>query len=159
MTGIVSDATALIILAKLERLDLLKSLFSSVVIPSLVYAEINAKDDYDNTVWEDGFFCIKDGTTDELCRSLRAILDPRESEAVALAAAFNLPLLIDEKKGRNVARSLGIQVIGIVGILLALKQKGHLDKSAILSLLDDALRIGFRLSVPLYTDFCKCLDD
>jgi len=155
MTSIVSDATTLIVLAKLNRLDLLKTVFSSVLTPSLVYGELQKKDDHDSEVRHDTFFVKKSATETSVYLSLVSILDPGESEAIALALETGFPLLIDEKKGRTIAKSVGVSVIGMVGFLLILRQKNILDEGAILSLLDDAIQIGFRVSQSLYEDFCR----
>jgi predicted nucleic acid-binding protein len=158
MTALVSDATALIVLAKLGQQKLLKQLFSSVWIPSTVFTEITAKADHDVSIWDDPYFSIQKALDDKLYKALLVILDPGESEAIALAAREGLPLLIDEKKGRTIAQSLDITVIGLVGIFLALKQKGFLDLKQIRTLLDEAMRIGFRLSDTLYKDFCQQIE-
>jgi len=158
MTSIVSDATALIILAKLDRLDVLESLFTSVIIPSTVYAEITIKPDHDTARWHQGLFSIQDGSRLELCSALQAILDPGEGEAIALATQLQLPLLMDEKKGRSIARSQGITVIGLVGVLLALRKNGILDQAAIVELLDGAMQAGFRLSPKLHEDFMRHIE-
>jgi len=92
---------------------------------------------------------------DDPYHSLLVILDPGESEAIALAAREGMPLLIDEKKGRNIARSLGITVIGLVGILLALRRRSVLDKEQTHALIDEAMQSGFCLSDTLYKDFCR----
>jgi len=41
---IVSDTTALIILSKLNRLDLLSNLFERVILPQVVYDELTVKE-------------------------------------------------------------------------------------------------------------------
>ncbi len=155
MTPLVSDATALIVLAKSGQQNLLKHLFTSIWIPSTVSLEITTKADHDISVWDDPFFSIQKAVNDDLYHSLLVILDPGESEAIALAAREGMPLLIDEKKGRNIARSLGITVIGLVGILLALRKRGVLDMDQTRALIDEAVQNGFRLSDTLYEDFCR----
>ena len=54
------------------------------------------------------------------------MLDPGEAEAIALAIerAPSL-LLIDEREGRQVARTLGVPLTGTLGILLRAKGLGH----------------------------------
>lgn len=54
---------------------------------------------------------------------MRMILDEGEADAIALAHSLNLPLIIDEKLGRNIAKEMGIKIIGTLGILLLAKQK------------------------------------
>lgn len=146
MTAIVSDATAMIVLAKLGRLDLLRQIFSGVIIPQTVYDEICAKSDHDTAVWQDTFFSILPDPVDSLQKHLETILDRGESAALALAYSRGLPVLVDEKKGRTLARTIGIPVIGLAGVLLALVRKDSIDAAAMVSILDEARAIGFRVS-------------
>jgi predicted nucleic acid-binding protein len=56
----------------------------------------------------------------------------------ALALALELPadlVLVDEARGRAVARQLGLRVLGILGVLLRAKAAGHLP--AIAPVLDE----------------------
>jgi predicted nucleic acid-binding protein len=53
-------------------------------------------------------------------------LDPGEAEAIALAIELKADLLLlDERKGRNIAARLGVRSIGILGILIDAKQNGY----------------------------------
>jgi predicted nucleic acid-binding protein len=146
LTAVVSDATALIVLAKLGRLSLLQPIFSGVIIPDSVYQEILAKADHDHLVWQDPFFTRTPDPHDRIQAELLSILDPGESAALALAKQRGLPVLIDEKKGRNLARSLGIPVIGLLGVLLALYRKQVVDRTSLVTLLAEARELGFRVS-------------
>jgi hypothetical protein len=60
-----------------------------------------------------------------LVTQLETLLDPREAEAIALAVeqAPSL-LLIDERDGRQVARTLKVPITGTVGVLLRAKALG-----------------------------------
>ncbi len=158
MTGIVSDATALIVLAKLGRLDLLEKLFSRVIIPRQVLEEISLKAEYDLSVWQHGLFEIRENIQTEVCESLSGILDPGEGQAIAMAVQSGLPLIIDEKKGRSVARSMGIQVIGLVGMLLACHRGKFAGKDEIMDILIKAIDIGFRLSPRLHEEFSRSME-
>lgn len=157
MKAIVSDATALIVLAKLSRTALLKALFTSVIIPEHVKDEITQKSDYDPTVWDDPFFVVKMVSDSSLLGSLELFLDKGESEAITLAKELSLPLLIDEKKGRKIAQTMHIEVIGLVGLIVALHRRQILSSEDALAIIDEAQKIGFRLSDKLYNDFYKIL--
>lgn len=157
MKAIVSDATALIVLAKLSRTALLKLLFTSVIIPEHVKSEIIQKSDYDLTVWDDPFFIVSCVTDTSLLGSLELFLDKGESEAITLAKELSLPLLIDEKKGRKIAQTMHIDVIGLVGLIVALHRRKMLTSDDALTIIHEAQKIGFRLSEKLYSDFCKIL--
>mgnify|MGYP000535926770 CR=1 FL=1 len=41
-----------------------------------------------------------------------------EKQAIDLAYGHNLPLLIEEEKGRNLAQNLGLQILGVAGQIL-----------------------------------------
>jgi predicted nucleic acid-binding protein len=57
---------------------------------------------------------------------LAAQLDPGEAAVIALALEHGISLvLIDERRGRMVARILGLRVTGSVGILLRGKKEGR----------------------------------
>lgn len=159
MKAIVSDATALIVLAKLSRTELLKSLFTSVIIPHHVKEEITQKSDYNCSVWDDPFFIVYSVTDISLIASLELFLDKGESEAITLAKELSLPLLIDEKKGRKIAQTMHIDVIGLVGIVVALHRRNIVGSEEAITIIDEAQLIGFRLSDKLYHDFVRLVTD
>ncbi|NEX18209.1 MAG: hypothetical protein C1943_16770 [Halochromatium sp.] len=53
---------------------------------------------------------------------------------------------VDEKKGRSIARMMGIPVLGFVGLLLMTVQKNHLAPAEAEQMLEVAMQRGFRLS-------------
>jgi len=81
---------------------------------------------------------------------LRKELDEGEAEAIALAVVNNADLLLlDERIGRKMASRLGIQFIGVLGIIIHAKQNGHFDK--VKPLLDELiLKAGFWMTPSLY---------
>jgi predicted nucleic acid-binding protein len=56
----------------------------------------------------------------------------------------NSILIIDEKKGRKVARSLNLQIIGTLRVLLLAKQKGVIKN--IFPLIEELEKKNFRFS-------------
>lgn len=150
---IISDSTSLIILNNVKRLDLLE-VFGRVYIPKKVYEEINIKNDF---VLPD-FIEIKKIKKDELYFYLIKILDEGESEAIVLAKEMNLGLIIDEKKGRKIAKNLNIKILGFLGILFINYKKKKTSKEEIIKIIDDAKKMGYRISDKLLKDFFESLN-
>lgn len=75
-------------------------------------------------------------------------LDPGEREAILLAVRQEADLLlIDERVGRTVARTLGVTVTGTIGVLGAAAQKGLIDPARAVR---DLRETTFRASADLY---------
>jgi len=81
---------------------------------------------------------------------LRAFLDEGEAEAIQLARELQAVVIIDELRGRQVAKSLGLKVRGTLGILLELKRRGLIDSAK--SLIDRMFEKGYYLSEELVTE-------
>jgi predicted nucleic acid-binding protein len=150
----VTDTTALIVLGKQQRLDLLGACFERVLLPPAVYAEWLAGDAAIVSVVDERDW-LEVTTPDDrpLLTELRGLLDAGEAEAMMLAKQHGLPLLVDEKKGRNMARMMGIPVLGLVGVLLLAVQRQLLTTEAATAILQRARDDGFRLSDRLHQAF------
>lgn len=55
------------------------------------------------------------------------VLDEGEQDAIALARELEIPLLIEERAGRRVARNLGCDVSGIAGLIDRARQENLLS--------------------------------
>jgi predicted nucleic acid-binding protein len=151
---VVSDASSLISMAAVGRLELLHTLYGTIVIPEGVYQEIAARgagrpgaNEVSTSPWVERR-AVQNGP---LVAALMARLGPGEAEAIALAveAQANF-LLMDERLGRAEAARIGLQVLGLLGVLKHAKSQGHLG--AIKPVLDELVtKAGIRLSPSLYT--------
>jgi uncharacterized protein len=76
-------------------------------------------------------------------------LDKGESEAIALGIELKADwTLLDEREGRKVAKSLGLKVTGILGVLLRAKQSGELE--SLQPVIDELIsKAGFRIAPEL----------
>jgi hypothetical protein len=78
-----------------------------------------------------------------------ASIGPGEREVISLGLELGAGLLIlDEQPARRLAKSVGLRVIGTVGILLTAKERGHL--SSIRPELDRLLAVNFFMDQDLY---------
>lgn len=145
---LVADCSALIALSACQQLALLEKLFETVVVPEAVYYEATVsykkeaqqlkvylqnkvhKVDMNNYVFLDGFS------------------DIGETEAMLLYKQLSADkLLIDDKRGRKIAKLNNIRIIGSLGILLIAKEKGLINE--IYPLLQCIEKAGIHLSAEL----------
>lgn len=146
---VVSDTTSLIVLEKLQRLELLCQLFDQVLVPEVVLRELEAGSPAAELMLQN-HKCFEVVTMNpkgfKRLNSLLFLLDAGEAHAIALAADRSLPLIIDERKGRGVAQQLNIAVTGFAGLIILAKRKNILDEQTALDLLDQSVSNGLRLS-------------
>lgn len=154
MQSIVSDTTTLIILGKLERYDLLENLFSKIYIPQEVMREIDIKSDgvYEE-IEKNSLFETKEISDMALFTLLDGILDKGESEAIVLAKELGLILLIEEKKGRGIAKNMGLDIIGLLGVLILNVKKSLISNKEALVILEEIKELKFRVSAKLEENF------
>ncbi len=135
----VADTSCLILFYKIGELDLLKKLFAKIQITETVLKEFNHP-------VPDWIEVVQLKT--EVHKGLAGYLDPGEATSIALASEHEESLLIiDEIKGRKVAKEMGIPLTGSLGVLIAAKNKGHLK--AVKPVLEKIQETNFRISKEL----------
>ena len=133
MPGTVSDSSTLIHLSRLGRSVLLREFFGEVLIPPAVWREVvelgsgrEGSREVEEAVRE-GWIRIVEPDNLELVQTLRANLGSGESEAIALALVQGAELLlIDEIRGRRVARRHSLNILGFIGILIQAARVGRI---------------------------------
>jgi uncharacterized protein len=145
---IVIDASVLIALAKMRRLDLLRELYGDVLIGPVVKAEtVDAGKRISapgvqriEKAIDDGWLQIarlslKEKKTAQSVVS-KSRLDAGEAESIALASSRKLIVIIDDKEARSFAEAMGVQFCGTAGMLL----QGFVKRHLTLDQLDDAIQ-------------------
>lgn len=150
---IVSDATTLIILFDSKRVELIENLFQKIYISQTVYNEISCK----KSLSLPDCMQIVDVEKSELLQDLINILDDGESEAIAFAKEKDLPLIIDEKKGRKIAQNLQLRIIGLIGIVYLNIKKEFLSEVEAKKFFDEAIKNGYRINQKLIDDMLENL--
>jgi uncharacterized protein len=150
----VADTSPLIGLARVDLLLLLPQLFKTVYVPEAVIAE--ATKDLPRPgattiqqALQDGLLVTRRVDQTHELQKLTAVLDEGEAEALMLAQHLRLPVLMDEHRGRSVAKALGITVIGTGAVLIAAKKASLILTVA--PYLDRLKQCGYRLSNDLVT--------
>jgi len=137
------DTSTLIILSKINQLELLRLLYGNVYITIEVRLEfrlpipdwiIEEFADYDS----DFNFGIGKGETSILNLAIRN---------------NNSFLIIDELKARKIASNLKIKFTGSIGILIIAKRHGYIHE--IKPILDSIMKTNFRISKELYIQVLK----
>ncbi len=139
---VVSDSTPLIHMAKVECLDMFFSLYKEILVTGEVYRE----------VVEEGLILEKDDARvvkehmgkrihvkDPISSSRHLVekysIHKGEAESIQLALDVNALLLINERDGRNAAKSEGVKVKGTIGILFEALRAGIIDGGEVLRVL------------------------
>ncbi|MGQ9553584.1 MAG: DUF3368 domain-containing protein [Anaerolineae bacterium] len=155
---VVSDTSPLLNLAVIGRLSLLRHQFGTVIIPPAVLAELRVAAQLPGSLAlrravEDGWLRTEPVRDQALVKALRRDLDQGEAEAIALALALKADwLLLDEQEARKAAKALGLNVTGVLGILLRAKHQGQLLSMRV-AMEELQEKAGFRIG----QDLCAAL--
>jgi len=149
MKIIIADSSTLITLLDTDNFPLLFELFEEIIITDEVYSEITYKFNHKKTIQyylSTNKLQLQSIEDQELYEMLIKRLDRGESQSIALAKKLELPLIIDERKGRNIAKELGIKIIGLIGIILKLMEKNIISKDRAIEIVQQVEENDFRLS-------------
>ena len=159
---VVSNTSPIINLAAIGQLDLLRRLYGRIIIPRAVHTEITGAGPCEPgaaEVRQLDWIAVHEVANRSLVAALRLELDPGEAEAIACALETQANrLLLDERLGRAVATRLGIQPIGVLGVLIEAKRQGMLP--AVKPPLDALItQAGFWIAKPLYSRVLAAADE
>jgi len=151
--AVTSNTSPLIALAKIRRLQLLKDLYGTVVMPPFVKVEcidngkeIGAPDAYEiEKAVQEGW--IKSATLDRKWKTRvnnlmqRAPIGQGEAEALIIAREKGIPVVLDDADARALARALGIEHVGTLMVPYEAVIKGLIRYDALLSILSDLSKV------------------
>lgn len=130
---VVSNTSPVMNLAVLGLLDLLRQQFGEVIVPEAVIEELRLDTDFPGTenirrAISEGWLRKGKVENQQVVLALRRELDNGEAEAIALALQLKANLiLMDERDGRSLAKSMGLTPIGVLGVLIRAKQDGSVS--------------------------------
>ena len=127
---VVSDTSPLTALLTVEQADILPQLFREVVIPEAVETELRRC--HANLP---GWLRVEPLRDQSRAEHYAKTLDRGEAEAIALAQELCADhLLIDERKGRKLARQQGLSVVGLLGVVLLARRRNLITSARALLL-------------------------
>lgn len=152
---VVADTTPLNYLALIGQIELLPALYERVLIPTVVYEELQ----HTGTppivrAWATKLpvWCEVYAPTYELDSSLSE-LDAGERDAIRLALELGIHTLVtDDRDARREAERRNLNVTGTISVLEKAGQRGLIDFRATLQSLEET---NFRLSARIRAEFLR----
>lgn len=152
---VVSNTSPILNLAIVKQLDLLRQQFAEVMIPPAVSEELQLDSEAPGVeavrqALADQWLRVHELKDVRLAQALMLELDRGEAAAIALALEVSADsILLDERDGRAKAKALGLQPVGVLGVLLRAKREGKVEsiKDIMQALKRDA---GFFISDDLF---------
>ncbi|HZP80517.1 MAG TPA: DUF3368 domain-containing protein [Chthonomonadaceae bacterium] len=153
------NASPVIVLAKAGHLNLLTDLAAEILLPETVATEIlagNADDPARQTVEAGWGNRMSVAAIPATVQALN--LDPGETAVLALALEQGgCTVVLDDGKARVAARSLGLSVIGTLGVVLRAKNEGNIP--AAVPILHDLRAVGLYLDEALIQAAMKSIGE
>ena len=154
---VVVDSSILITLARIGRLGLLQHATDVIHIPESVFVEVVQKGAGrpGSAELAQADWLLRRTVRDVAAVDrLRTRLGRGESEAIVLAKELGADfLIIDDAAARQVAEAEGQRVVGLLGWLIHLKQRGIV--AAIKPVVDEMLASGFYLDEQRYQSILR----
>lgn len=155
----VLNASPVILLGKIGRLDLLERLAAKAVVPNAVFLEVQAGIGGHQAVQSTAEWAAPRRVADvPIPLSIeRWDLGLGESQVIAHCLKETQCAVLDDAQGRQCARAHGIAVIGAVGIVLSAKRQGMIPAAR--PLLETLRRSGMYLSDQVLTEALRLIGE
>ncbi len=152
----ISNATPLIILSKINQLILLRKLYGKILIPDAVKKEVLYNDKLGSELirqaLEERWLLVKNPK-----ENLALHLGKGETAAISLAKEENQPLLLDDGRAVKAARMYNLEVFRTTSVLFLAYQKKFLSRKEVVELLNGLLEQGYYLKPTVYAQLLERL--
>ena len=147
---IVMDAGPLILLAKIDALSILEKLNLNFVAPTVVQKELAAGPRFGHPQVNVPRLTIH-AVSEPVPSYIKATLDDGEAAVIWLALERGFKhVCLDDRRGRRMAKALGLEVVGLLGLLVRAKRQGHI--TALRPYTANLLAVGARYTPGLITE-------
>lgn len=134
---IIADTSCLIALKDIENIQLLNLVYDKITITPEIEKE------FGESLPE--WIIVEEVNDKKKISLLELELDKGESSAIALAIEKDDSLLIiDEKKGRKVAKKMGLKITGLLGVIVKAKENGLIEK--VKPIIEELEKVEFHIS-------------
>lgn len=156
---IISNTSPLIYLSKIGKLEILKRLFSKVIIPKQVYDEImkGKKENYVDAFSIEHAINYKWIVVKDIVIK-NTIFEIHEGELAVIELAKKLKpemVLLDDRTARTISEGLGFNTKGTLYVLLKAFKKKFISKKELIDLINQLVYSGFRISQEVYIRVLK----
>ncbi len=143
---VIVDTSSLILLDKINQLDLLQKIYSTIYITPEIQREFKGN----LPEW----IIIKSSINKVYQSFLETQIDSGEASTIALAQEINDCLIIlDDLKARKLAVQLNLKITGAIGLIHKAKQLNIID--AVKPLVEDLLATNFRISDKIVSELLR----
>lgn len=161
---IISNASPLILFARVKRVDLILELFNEILVEEEVKKEVidrgleegYADAIYLNQLLEEGSIKV------ERVKDVKPFKGVHQGEAATIQLAVEhkaKTVLMDEEDARAIAKARGLTPRGTLYILKKAVEKKVISKKQATELLDKLISQGYRLSAKHYSKFLKTIEN
>ena len=149
----VSDASPLILFAKIERLNLLMQLFSEIIIPIQVRNEVIKHDDESSSLIiseiENEWIKVEEVELSPEISNMEDKLGLHRGEMYAISLAMHLGIrefLADDKMARVAARMAGLMSIGCLGVVMRAYETEVITRNDAIESIQQLVKAGLWVS-------------
>ncbi|MCE2895096.1 MAG: DUF3368 domain-containing protein [Flammeovirgaceae bacterium] len=143
---VISDTSCLIILEKIDKIFLLKEIYSEVITTPEIQIE------YGKELPE--WIKILSAKNKSFQKELETKIDVGESSAIALGLETpDCTIILDDLKARKIAESLHVNFTGTLGILVKAKQLSLIP--SVKPIIKSMQEVGLRFSAEVAEDIIK----
>jgi len=155
---IISDTSSITNLLQIGLIDILHVLYGEITITPAVRRELYHLPEQEKQIEQIDWIKVKSPQDQGLIVQLLEKIDLGEAESIVLAIEEKAKyLIIDEFKGRLIADSYGIKIVGILGVLIQAKKEKVIQD--VKPHIDQLIAIGFRLDKKLIEKVLKGLGE
>ncbi len=165
---IASDSTAIIHLSRIGRLSLLKLVFGQIIIPEAVYIETVIKGkqkllpEAQNIEFQN--WIVRNDLSEKWMKEAESLMAAAnigkgEAEAIVLAKAEKIGLVIDDAVGVGIANAFGIDTYWTTSVIIKAVSEKLIKKQEAKTVLEDLVTSGYRLRPEILIRIMKILEE